>query len=148
MPEHAENELNETPLTVGQIRAALNGLPDDAQAFVGVAGHLPDYAITHVWWSQQIPWSNETWSEGDPTVTGAEFHCWTESEPTANRRQEPSPAATQAEVANAFVEWAAKNEIAEPPLDWAWFGEIARRYSPLHEQHEKPSTSPVAQDPS
>lgn len=37
------------------------------------------------------------------------------------------------EVASAFVAWAAKNEIAEPPLDWAWFGEIARRYSSLHE---------------
>ena len=38
----------------------------------------------------------------------------------------------EAEVANAFVAWAAKNEIAEPPLDWKWFGEIARRYSPLY----------------
>lgn len=43
----------------------------------------------------------------------------------------------QAEVANAFVEWAGPNEIAEPPLDWAWFGEIARRYSPLHEEHDQ-----------
>lgn len=40
-----------------------------------------------------------------------------------------------AEAANAFVEWGRKNEIAEPPLDWKWFGEIARRYSPLHEEH-------------
>lgn len=81
-----EIELNETPLTVGQIRTALEGLPDDAQVFVGVAGHMPE------------------------PVSGAE-------------------------VANAFMAWAAKNEIAEPPLDWAWFGEIARRYSPLHEGH-------------
>lgn len=42
----------------------------------------------------------------------------------------------EARAANAFVEWAHKNEIDEPPLDWAWFGEIARRYSPLHEQYE------------
>lgn len=42
----------------------------------------------------------------------------------------------QAQVANAFVAWAAANEIAEPPLDWAWFGEIARRYSPLYEEHQ------------
>jgi hypothetical protein len=39
-------------------------------------------------------------------------------------------------VANAFVQWAVVNEIAEPPLDWNWFGEIARRYSPLHEESE------------
>lgn len=38
----------------------------------------------------------------------------------------------QAEVANAFMAWAAANEVAEPPLDWAWFGEILRRYSPLY----------------
>lgn len=48
----------------------------------------------------------------------------------------------QAEVANAFVGWAAYNEIAEPPLDWAWFGEIARRYSPLHVEHEAHVTPP------
>lgn len=41
-----------------------------------------------------------------------------------------------ADAANAFMSWAAKNEIAEPPLDWAWFGEIARRYSPLYEGNE------------
>ena len=29
-------------------------------------------------------------------------------------------------VGAKFAEWAAKNEIAEPPLDWAWFGEIVR----------------------
>lgn len=44
------------------------------------------------------------------------------------------------EVANAFIAWAAKNEIAKPPLDWAWFGEIARRYSPLHEEHNAEET--------
>lgn len=38
-------------------------------------------------------------------------------------------------VANAFVAWAIKNETAEPPLDWTWFGEIARQYSPLHEHY-------------
>lgn len=50
---------------------------------------------------------------------------------------EAHEAHVQAEVAAAFVAWAAKNEIAEPPLDWAWFGEIVRRYSPLHEEHAR-----------
>lgn len=44
-------------------------------------------------------------------------------------------AEAEAEVSNAFMAWAAKNEIAAPPLDWNWFGEIARRYSPLHEEY-------------
>jgi hypothetical protein len=30
------------------------------------------------------------------------------------------------EVASAVHDWAAKNEIAGPPLDWAWLGEIVR----------------------
>lgn len=45
--------------------------------------------------------------------------------------------AAEAEVANAFVRWAYTNEIAEPPLDWAGFGEIAQRYSPLHEDYKE-----------
>lgn len=49
----------------------------------------------------------------------------------------------EAEAANAFVRWAYKAEIDEPPLDWGWFGEIARRYSPLHEEY----TGPVLRDP-
>ncbi|HKY59264.1 MAG TPA: hypothetical protein VJL80_14600 [Aeromicrobium sp.] len=51
-----------------------------------------------------------------------------------------------AEVANAFVAWAAKNEIAEPPLDWSWFGEIARRYSPLHEDYGTDAAGPTQDD--
>lgn len=31
-------------------------------------------------------------------------------------------------AADAFQEWAAKNEIAEV-IDWKWFGEICRRYA-------------------
>jgi hypothetical protein len=46
-------------------------------------------------------------------------------------------ARAQADVANAFVAWAAANEIAAPPLDWAWFGEITRRYSNLHEEADR-----------
>lgn len=60
------------------------------------------------------------------------------------RRVAERIAARQAEVANSFVRWADKNEIAEPPLDWAWFGEIARRYSPLHEEHEPVSSPPAS----
>lgn len=72
----AEIAVNEQPLTVGQIRAALDGLPDDAQAFVGVSGLGPDFAITHVWQSEQIAWGDDDWRRGDPTVIGAEFHCY------------------------------------------------------------------------
>lgn len=38
--------------------------------------------------------------------------------------------AAQSEVADAFVAWAMANEIAEPPLDWAGFGQIRARYLP------------------
>lgn len=42
----------------------------------------------------------------------------------------------EAEAADAFVKWAYEAETAEPPLNWGWFGEIARRYSPLHEEYD------------
>jgi hypothetical protein len=46
--------------------------------------------------------------------------------------------ARQAEVANAFFEWGwgMANEVSGVPLDWAWFGEITRRYSPRHEHYD------------
>jgi len=37
------------------------------------------------------------------------------------------------EVARAVLAWSMVAEIAEPPLDWAWFGEIMRRYLPEFE---------------
>lgn len=43
--------------------------------------------------------------------------------------------AARAEVGTKFAEWAFKNEIAEPPLDWAWYGEVVRwTGSPAYEQ--------------
>lgn len=52
-------------------------------------------------------------------------------------------ARAEAEVANAYVRWGMKNEIAAP-LDWAWFGEISRRYSPLHEEYDPRRNTPVS----
>lgn len=58
---------------------------------------------------------------------------------TLARRIAERIAARQAEVADSFVRWGMENEIAIPPIDWAWFGEIARRYSTLHEEHTTPT---------
>ena len=41
------------------------------------------------------------------------------------------------ELLAAVGKWAAKNEIAAPPLDWAWLGEILRRYDPTHEENNR-----------
>ena len=52
----------------------------------------------------------------------------------------------QAEVARAFAAWAAKNEIGPVPLDWAWFGEITRRFLPEYEHgHDSRGACSVCQ---
>lgn len=63
---------DEKRLTVGDIREAIAGLPDDAQMFVGISAG-PDLAITGCWASQQIPWDNDDWQKGDPLATGLEL---------------------------------------------------------------------------
>lgn len=71
------------PLTAGELRKALDGLPDEAQVFVNVSGHMPDYAVEYAWQSQQIPWSHHC-DESDtehrpgrdcPKVIGLEIHA-------------------------------------------------------------------------
>lgn len=43
------------------------------------------------------------------------------------------------QVVAAVSAWAAANEIAAPPLDWAWLGEILRRYDPAHAANTRES---------
>jgi hypothetical protein len=57
----------ERPKTVGDIRRAVAGLPDDAQAFVNVSGHGEDYAIEDVFPSKQIP-DGESWPTDKRTI--------------------------------------------------------------------------------
>lgn len=54
----------------------------------------------------------------DRATSYAEFERWIADHDRA------VAAEARAEVGDRFSEWAAKNEIANPPLDWAWFGEI------------------------
>jgi hypothetical protein len=59
-----------TPLTVGDIRRAMEGLSDEAQAFVDGS---PDRPIVGALISEQIPWTNSDWQQGDPLTFGLEL---------------------------------------------------------------------------
>lgn len=72
-------ETSEHPRTVGNLRAAIDGLPDDAQVFVNVSGHMEDYAIDEVWVSEQIP-DGEPWPT-NKRVLGLEIHLGLFPEP-------------------------------------------------------------------
>lgn len=62
---------SETPMTVGELRKAMEDLPDDAQMFVD--GH-PDRPVVHALISEQIPEALlGTWEKGDPLVIGLEL---------------------------------------------------------------------------
>jgi hypothetical protein len=61
---------DQTPLTVGDLRAAMEGLPDDAQVFV--EGDI-DRPIVEYLHSEQIPHDNDDWQDGDPVVLGLEL---------------------------------------------------------------------------
>lgn len=61
----------DTPLTVGDLRAVMANLPDDAQVFVDGA---PDRPIVGAIVSQQIAHDLcPTWQKGDPLITGLEI---------------------------------------------------------------------------
>jgi hypothetical protein len=63
-------------LTVGDLREAMDGLPDDAMVFVN--GN-PDRAVDTAFAASQIsPWSNEDWQKGDPTFVALEL--WLEGD--------------------------------------------------------------------
>lgn len=62
---------HETPLTVGDLRREMAGLPDDAQMFV--EGN-PDRPIVGALQSEQIPHDRlDEWEPGDPQVWGLEL---------------------------------------------------------------------------
>jgi len=69
---HWKPDTVEQPKTVGDIRAAIDGLPDEAQAFVNISGRGEDYAIAEVFASEQIP-DGEPWPTDKRTI-GLEIH--------------------------------------------------------------------------
>ncbi len=81
----------ETPLTVGDLRKAMEDLPDHAQAFVD--GH-PDRPIVGAIRSWQIPWNNNDWHDGDPQVLG--FELWLGGDDEFPATREPSPSTKKA----------------------------------------------------
>ena len=65
-------------------------------------------------------------AENDPCfcigVAGVRVH----NERCPRHAENDARAEGRLEVGRAVREWAMKNEVAEPPLDWAWLGEIIR----------------------
>ena len=59
--------------TVGDLRKAIEGLPDDAQMFINIDGHGEDFAIKAVNQSTQIPFGVEEWPT-DERCVGLEIH--------------------------------------------------------------------------
>jgi hypothetical protein len=59
--------------TVGDLRKAVEGLPDDAQMFINVPGYGEDFAIKAVDQSEQIPVGVSEWPTDKRTV-GLEIH--------------------------------------------------------------------------
>lgn len=78
----------ETPFTVGDLRKAMDRLPDDAQAFVD--GN-PDRPIVGAIASRQIPWSNDDWQQGEPLVVGLELWLGGDDEFPEPRCLHPHP---------------------------------------------------------
>jgi hypothetical protein len=63
------------PLTVGDLRRAIEHLPDAAPVFGNHPGCGADLAVLS--WAErtiQIPWENNDWKKGDPEVWGLEIH--------------------------------------------------------------------------
>lgn len=59
--------------TVGDLRKAIEGLPDDAQMFINIPHHGDDFAIKAVDPTEQIPVSVTEWPTDKRTV-GLEIH--------------------------------------------------------------------------
>lgn len=96
-------DTSEHPRTVGDIRKAIEGLPDDAQMFVNVSGHMEDYAVDEVWASEQIP-DDEPWPT-DERTTGLEIHLGLFPEQPSAQEAEASGDAVAAEpIAEAIRE--------------------------------------------
>jgi hypothetical protein len=76
-PAVADEEPRElkdgTSLKVGDLREAMDGLPDDAQMFVSIAGQGEDFAVKQAWASQQVPDGVKDWRTAG-TVVGLEIH--------------------------------------------------------------------------
>lgn len=64
---------NGTTLKVGDLRKAMEGMPDDAQMFVTISGQGEDFAVKAAWQSLQIPEGVKDWRNADQ-VFGLEIH--------------------------------------------------------------------------
>ena len=62
--------------TVGDLRKAIEGMPDDAQMFINIPGHGEDFAVKAVDQSTQIPFGVTEWPTDKRTV-GLEIHLGT-----------------------------------------------------------------------
>lgn len=60
-------------MRVGDLRKAMEGLPDDAQMFINIPDYGEDFAIKACWASEQIPASVSEWPTDKRTV-GLEIH--------------------------------------------------------------------------
>lgn len=90
----------ETPLTVGDIRKEMEGLPDDAQAFVDGS---PDRPIVGAIQSDQIPHDKmEEWEKGDPLVKGLELWLGGDDEFPAPRCNHPNDERVRRATAKAW----------------------------------------------
>lgn len=88
MPDTAGNESFTSPfMSVRDLRAALDGAPDEAQIVVMVGGQ-EDRGVFAAWQSTLIPWSHDCTDAPDehrpgrdcPTVVSFEIHAETASE--------------------------------------------------------------------
>lgn len=59
--------------TVGDVRKAIEGMPDDAQMFINIPGYGEDFAIKAIDQSAQIPFGVEKWPTEERCV-GLEIH--------------------------------------------------------------------------
>lgn len=59
--------------TVGDVRKAIEGMPDDAQMFINIDGYGEDFAIKAIDQSTQIPFGVEEWPT-DERCVGLEIH--------------------------------------------------------------------------
>jgi hypothetical protein len=123
---------DQAPLTVGDLRAAMEGLPDDAQIFTDGD---PDRPIVEALHSRQVPFGTEdTWHAGDPVVVGLELwlggdeafpaprcqHTARGKVPVTDDRREVAieAAARALDTTDLHTEWDALPTYDENPDTW------------------------------
>lgn len=72
-PSETPPPAKQMACTVGDVRKAIEGLPDDAQMFINIPGYGEDFAIKAIDQSTQIPFSVDEWPT-DERCVGLEIH--------------------------------------------------------------------------